>query len=332
MPKYEYTVFGAATTVKVMKFDEFPKAGRTTPILNSDFDRLYFGGKAWNIIYDMMMLGVPVYPVLAYSDSRFVPEFRRASDRFGMPLDGIRRSPQGNYEFLTCYVMEDRNKNHITFGGYHSNDPNLDLEKLKRDHVPVRREFLDESRMALLTCPKPGDLDSMFEAIKASGLPLAFSMSHDPSVFNKDNLEPILRHSKIIFANAEEISYIETIYDYASITDLFALGRTEIVVKTMGREGSLVYEKTADGFRTHKIPITPSGVEDVKAIGAGDGYVAGFLYGLSVGADVVTCAQYGSTVSSFIIEDDGSVTSAPTLEQMLARNALRPDAVSAPNT
>ena len=85
MKKYEYTVFGTATTVKVMKFDEFPKPGQTTPILNTNFDRLYYGGKAWNIVYD-----------LAYSDARFEPEFQRAAERFQMPTDGIFRSPQGN--------------------------------------------------------------------------------------------------------------------------------------------------------------------------------------------------------------------------------------------
>ena len=165
MKKYEYTVFGTATTVKVMKFDEFPKPGQTTPILNTNFDRLYYGGKAWNIVYDLMMLGLPVYPVLAYSDARFEPEFQRAAERFQMPTDGIFRSPQGNYEFLTCYVLEDKHKDHITLGGYHSNAPSLDLAELKRDHVPVKRDFLSDSRMALLTCPKAGDLDTMFSAI-----------------------------------------------------------------------------------------------------------------------------------------------------------------------
>ena len=133
MKKYEYTVFGTATTVKVMKFDEFPKPGQTTPILNTNFDRLYYGGKAWNIVYDLMMLGLPVYPVLAYSDARFEPEFQRAAERFQMPTDGIFRSPQGNYEFLTCYVLEDKHKDHITLGGYHSNAPSLDLAELKRE-------------------------------------------------------------------------------------------------------------------------------------------------------------------------------------------------------
>lgn len=326
MAKYAYTVFGTATTVKVMKFDTFPKPGETTPILNTDFDRLYYGGKAWNILYDMMMLGLPVYPVLAYSDARFQPEFRRAAERFGMPTDGIFRSPQGDYEFLTCYVLEDKNKDHITLGGYHSNTPGVDLSTLRRDHVPVRPEFLADSAMALLTCPKPGDLNTMFSAIVASGLPMVFSMSHDLTVFNRENLEPILKHAKIIFANQAETAYIEQMYGYRSITDLFSLGNTELIIQTMGGQGSIVYEKTGKGVREYRVPITKPATADVKAIGAGDAYVAGFLYGLSVGAGPEVCAQYGSTLSSFIIEDDGSVTNAPTLEQLLARNGERPDA------
>lgn len=66
------------------------------------------------------------------------------------------------------------------------------------------------------------------------------------------------------------------------------------------------------------MPITSPATQEIRAIGAGDAYVAGFLYGMSQGCDPVTCAQYGSTVSSFIIEDDGSTTNAPTLQQMLA--------------
>lgn len=326
MKKYEYTVFGTATTVKVMKFDEFPKPGQTTPILNTNFDRLYYGGKAWNIVYDLMMLGLPVYPVLAYSDARFEPEFQRAAERFQMPTDGIFRSPQGNYEFLTCYVLEDKHKDHITLGGYHSNAPSLDLAELKRDHVPVKQDFLSDSRMALLTCPKAGDLDTMFSAIVDSGLPMVFSMSHDLSVFNKENLEPILKHAKVIFANAEEVSYMENLYGYCAITDLFRFGQTEMIIKTMGAQGSVVYVKDAGSVREYHVPITSPATQEIRAIGAGDAYVAGFLYGMSQGCDPVTCAQYGSTVSSFIIEDDGSTTNAPTLQQMLARNAARPDA------
>lgn len=325
MKKYEFTVFGTATTVKVFQFKEFPKPGMTTPIRNADFDKLYYGGKAWNIAYDLIKLGAAVYPVLAYSDDRFHDEIIRVNEEFGTPVDAVFKSPQGEYDYLTCYMLEDENKNHITVGGYYSREGKLDRGKMQTEHIPIREEFLNESKMAVLTCPKAGDLMPMYEAIKASGLPMALSMSKDLSVFNKENLEPILKDSAIIFANEVEVAWIEEMYGYTDITDLFKLGKTELIIKTLGSRGSIVYEKTDQGVKETAVAVTEPESADINAIGAGDAYVAGFLFGLSKGVDPVTAAQYGSTEASFIIEDKGSVTCAPTEEQLLERNSRRKD-------
>lgn len=326
MKKYDFTVFGTATTVKVFQFGEFPKPGMTTPISNTDFDRLYYGGKAWNIAYNLIKLGIPTYPVLAYSDERFYDEIKRVNEEFGTPTDAVFKSPSGDYEYLTCYMLEDQEGNHITIGGYHSSKGEVNLSELKAEHIPVKESYLSDSKMAVLTCPKAGDLQPMYEAIKASGLPMVFSMSLDKSVFNKENLEPILKDSKIIFLNEAEASWIEDLYGYATVTELFNLGKTELIIKTMGAKGSIVYEKKCGRFLETPVPVTNAQTEKINAIGAGDAYVAGFLYGLSKGKDPVTAAQYASTESSFIIEDKGSVTCAPTEEQLLDRNRRRPDA------
>lgn len=165
----------------------------------------------------------------------------------------------------------------------------------------------------------------MYEAIKSSGLPMVFSMSLDKSVFNKENLEPILKDSTILFLNAVEAEWIEGMYGYTAITDLFNIGKTELIIKTLGARGSIVYEKKCGRVVETAVPITNPETEHINAIGAGDAYVAGFLYGLSQGQDPVTAAQYGSTESSFIIEDNGSTTCAPTAEELLERNSRRSD-------
>jgi sugar/nucleoside kinase (ribokinase family) len=74
------------------------------------------------------------------------------------------------------------------------------------------------------------------------------------------------------------------------------------------------------------VPVTECEGPCVDTVGAGDGYVAGFMYGYSKGKSLELCAQYGSTVSSFVIEKRGSTTNLPTLVQMLSRNSRRPDA------
>lgn len=326
MKKYEFTVFGTATTVKVFKFKEFPRPGMTTPILNDNFDKLYYGGKAWNIAYNLVKLGVPVYPVLAYSDDRFYEEIERVNKEFGTPVDAVVKSPKGEYDYLTCYMLEDERKNHITIGGYYSSEGSVDLGKLTADHIPMKPEFLDKSKMAVLTCPKAGDLQPMYEAIKASGLPMVLCMSLDAAVFNKENLEPILKDATIIFANEVEIKWIEDLYGYTDITEMFQIGKAEIIVKTMGERGSIIFEKKGGRAVETTVPITKAKVEDINAIGAGDAYVSGFLYGLSQGRDPVTAAQYGSTEASFIIEDYGSATRSPSEEELLERNSEREDA------
>ena len=116
MKKYEFTVFGTATTVKVFKFKEFPQPGVTTPISNTNFDKLYYGGKAWNIAYNMIKLGVPVYPVLAYSDDRMQDEIHRVNAEYGTKyLDS--RYPEfmhnaSDYKQLLNHICQAKETHH----------------------------------------------------------------------------------------------------------------------------------------------------------------------------------------------------------------------------
>jgi sugar/nucleoside kinase (ribokinase family) len=46
----------------------------------------------------------------------------------------------------------------------------------------------------------------------------------------------------------------------------------------------------------------------VDATGAGDGFAAGFLYGLAKGADMETCGKMGCTVAGEVIRHVGPRT------------------------
>jgi len=78
-----------------------------------------------------------------------------------------------------------------------------------------------------------------------------------------------------------------------------ALSRTAdicpVVVCTRSGDGVILIR---DGARVH-VPVTP--VTPVDATGAGDQFAAGFLYGLSHGADLETCGRMGNLCAGEVI-------------------------------
>ncbi|WP_372910800.1 carbohydrate kinase family protein [Salinigranum sp.] len=71
---------------------------------------------------------------------------------------------------------------------------------------------------------------------------------------------------------------------------------TDVVVCTRGSDGSMAL--TSDGsFRE----LPAESFEMVDTNGAGDAYVAGFLYGHSRGEDVETCMQFGTLVGGLSV-------------------------------
>ena len=66
----------------------------------------------------------------------------------------------------------------------------------------------------------------------------------------------------------------------------------KIVVVTRGEKGSMAY----DGSRFYLGGIVPCQVVDT--MGAGDSFIAGFLYGLMRGRDIPACMALGAKNSS----------------------------------
>jgi len=85
----------------------------------------------------------------------------------------------------------------------------------------------------------------------------------------------------------------------AAIADLAF--RVDVLAVTLGPEGSIV---TQNGTSI-KVPAHPAPIV-VDTTGAGDLYVAGFLYGLSHDMDPVDCARLGSLAAAEVISHFGA--------------------------
>jgi len=129
-------------------------------------------------------------------------------------------------------------------------------------------------------------------------------------------LREIVCYSKGIFANFSEKRFIEQELGLLDLTELFGMGSTEVIVITLGKDGSLCYEKTAGSYKVTEIPVA-KGAAVVDTVGSGDAYIAGFLYGYLNGCVPVECCRMGSVMASFILEKRGCLSSVPEKEEFI---------------
>src|SRR5690606_29268506 len=116
---------------------------------------------------------------------------------------------------------------------------------------------------------------------------VSFDPGQDLITYSKEDLELILAHTDILFANRHEIKRVSemTGKDFSELKTM-----VNIIVVTYDAEGSRIYA----GKEEFIIPVIP--VRAVDPTGAGDAYRAGFLLALTRGCPLPVCGKIGSTV------------------------------------
>jgi ribokinase len=139
---------------------------------------------------------------------------------------------------------------------------------------------------------------------------VSFDPGQDLVTYSKENLETILSHTDILFANRHEIQRVMemTGKNFSELKSLI-----DIIVVTYDSKGSRIYTDEEE----FAIPVVS--VKAVDPTGAGDAYRAGFLLALTRGYSISTCGEIGSTVASFAVQARGCQTDLPTWEEMEAR-------------
>lgn len=321
MRKYDFTVIGSVCSVQLLKVHSFPVIGRSETVLNTDCCQFDFGGCSYNIFAGLAKLGVKIYPVIASTSPSCTKGLYQECEAYNFPTDAL--VPHDDRNYYHCIMLQDDNGSHMTLSLFCGEDA---VVGKTAGIQPLRDEFFRDSAYVLIAV---GDrrYEQIIEKAEQYGTKLVYSYRNDPVLAPKPMIDAMLHASSFIFTNEVEAAYIEKTLNLTHITDLFAQGKAEVIVTTLGKDGSLVYEKCPDGtFRKEHITITETPAEHPDTVGAGDGYVSGFMSGWIRGMPVRVCAQYGSTVSSFVLEKEGAVANLPTFGQMEARNGIRPDA------
>ncbi len=122
-----------------------------------------------------------------------------------------------------------------------------------------------------------------------------------------DFVEPALPFIDYFFTNDSEGRKITGRGTPAGIADFLLCKGVGTAIVKKGENGSMI----ARGKTTHDIPAFETGCID--STGAGDAYVAGFLYGILKGWPLDKCGIFGSAVAALSTNAPGATTALPSL-------------------
>lgn len=317
MGKFDVITSGYVSMDHIIRIATPARIGMTSLVTNKGNIKVYPGGCSVNIAYALCRLGMRALPFIRVGDDYETNGLKDFLEKGKVPLDGIKVI-EGEAT-STCYLLQDANNDHITVFYPGAMDGKYASRYSASDDCGELDYLFEGVKLGVITVASRQDNELFFRKCREKNIPVAFGMKADFDAFPKDFLKEILLYSKIIFTNEAEKTMLEQLFDLHDITDLFEMGNAQRIVTTLGKKGSICYEKTGNEIKTSKIEAYL--VErPMDATGSGDAYIAGFLYGYLNGKESEECARLGSALSYFVVQKEGCCTNIPTQEQLLRQS------------
>ena len=303
--KYDVLTSGYVSMDHIIKIASPLQVGYTSLVTNADNTKIHYGGCGVNIAVALSRLGKKGMPILRVGEDWETNGFKKFLEDAGVPLEGTKVLKDETTS--TCYLLQDNNGDHVTVFYPGSMD--------KKYAGPIPDEFFEETRLGVITVASKPDNRYFAEQCKKHNVPIVFGMKDDFDAFPVEFLKELLTESTIIFTNEVERAIIEKLFGCDTIEELFKLGKVQILITTLGKDGSICYERTADGIKEHRIGVCKTDLI-VDATGTGDAYMSGFLYGYLNGQPTEECLRLGTALSAFVIQAVGCCTNIPTPEAL----------------
>jgi adenosine kinase len=256
------------------------------------------GGVAGNYAYNLSLLGYPA-AVLATAGGD-AAEYRAWLVARGIDCQGLRLLD--DEITATGFTTTDMDDNQLT--GYYGGAM-LRAAMLGVDDASPGAE-------ALIIGPNdPGAMARLARECRDRGLRFVFDPAHQLPRLSAEEVAEGSRGAWILIGNDYELQLI-TERTGRDLTGLLKLA--EIVVTTLGREGSRIATRTG----TVDIPPAPA-VRESDPTGAGDAYRSGLVAGLLRGLDLEVAGKVASLAATYVVEQVGTVEHSYTPAEFSTR-------------
>jgi pseudouridine kinase len=266
------------------------------------------GGVARNIAHNLALLGLGTALVSVVGREAFGAQLIAATAAAGVDAEGVMRAAgaTGSYSAVLAANGE------LILGVAAM----AILERLTPRRLAAERARLAGADLIVADSNLPLDtLDWLIDFAAEGGLRLALEAVSVPKGGRLRRLLAAGRPLFALFCNRDEAAALTGRPELQAAAHRLHERGVRHVGIGLGRRGMFV----SDGARQRVVPALPARVVDVT--GAGDGAVAGTLYGLLCGHDLATAAGYGQAAAALTLASDQSVN--PALSGRAIRRCVR---------
>lgn len=292
------TVYGHISLDQILSVDEFPRANTSVDVLTKQTS---LGGTAANVAVTAARLGVPT-AICSFVGNDFPKAYEDQMASSGLIMDEVVKVD--GYDTSTAIMVNDRDLDQkvLFFQGPHGYASKLGIDLLKNGR---------QSRFVHFCTGEPEYHIRMMRELRSDDRMIAMDPAQEiHRLWDRRLLADAMSVSDMMFCNRFEAESVKRYLD----TDTFENVRYPFIVCTRGAEGCDLY---LDGVSTHFPVVEADRVVDVT--GAGDSFRAGFYAGQYHGMSIEESITIAATVSSFVVEEVGTLTNTPTWDQVMER-------------
>ena len=257
------------------------------------------GGSAANTVVGVALLGGRPAFVGKVRDDQMGAVFRHDIRASGVQFDTPAATDGPPTARCLVLVTDDAQRTMSTYlgasGALYPED--VDPRLIEASQVVYLEGYLWDDQRAKAA------MQRAIEIAEGAGRTVAMTLS-DPFCVDRhrdDFMRLVDDHVDVLFANEDEITSLFRMDSFDDALQAVRAHRCTYAALTRSAKGSIIVH----GDEVHVIDAAP--VEHVvDTTGAGDMYAAGFLFGLTHGADAATCGRLGSVAAAEVVSHIGA--------------------------
>lgn len=260
------------------------------------------GGVAANIAFGLGYVGLR--PALVGAVGSDFADYRSWLERHNVDTESVHVSETLHTARFVCTTDAEQNQIASFYPGAMSEAREIELKP-----IADRLGGLD---LVLIGPNDPEAMARHTEECRLRGLAFIADPSQQLPFTSGDEIRSLIEGAAYLFSNEYESALIEHKTGW-SLDDVRE--RVDVVVTTLGAQGARVMTRAGDVIEVS----VPREERREDPTGVGDAFRAGFMAGLAWDLSLERCAQFGSTLATYVIETTGTQEYELEHEHVLAR-------------